>query len=75
MFDRLRNLRKQIAQAENVPGYIVFGDNSLKEMSVKYPRTFEQFLEISGVGEAKLKKYGMEFLSMINEYVIEKGIG
>ena len=44
-------------------------------MSVKYPRTFEQFLEISGVGEAKLKKYGMEFLSMINEYVIEKGIG
>lgn len=75
LFDRLRNLRKQIAQAENVPGYIVFGDNSLKEMSVKYPRTFEEFLEISGVGEAKLKKYGMEFLSMINEYVIEKGIG
>lgn len=74
LFDRLRELRKQVAQVEKVPSYIVFGDNSLKEMSVKYPRTFEEFLEISGVGEAKLKKYGMEFLSLINEYTIEKGI-
>lgn len=58
LFERLRQLRFEIAATEQVPPYIIFSDQSLKEMSSLYPRTEEQFLQIKGVGQFKLANYG-----------------
>ena len=68
LFARLRQLRKQMADREDLPPYIIFSDVSLSEMSELMPLTDHQFLNISGVGDIKLKKYGSEFLAVINEY-------
>lgn len=64
----LKELRLNIAKREGVPPYIVFGDSTLKEMSLKAPKTKEEMLAISGVGEYKLEKYGEDFLQTIEEY-------
>lgn len=69
LFDLLRSLRREIASEEGVPPYIVFGDNTLKEMSVRIPINESQLSEISGVGEKKILKYGEQFLNVIKEYV------
>ncbi len=69
LFDLLRSLRREIASEEGVPPYIVFGDNTLKEMSVRIPVNESQLSEISGVGEKKILKYGEMFLNVIKEYV------
>ncbi|MCH1961665.1 DNA helicase RecQ [Clostridium perfringens] len=69
LFDLLRSLRREIALEEGVPPYIVFGDNTLKEMSVRIPVNESQLSEISGVGEKKILKYGELFLNVIKEYV------
>lgn len=74
LFDLLRSLRREIALDEGVPPYMVFGDNTLKEMSVRMPLNKEQISEISGVGEKKILKYGDMFLSAVDKYVKEKGI-
>lgn len=68
LFARLRQLRKQIADREDLPPYIIFSDVSLSEMSEIMPLNETQFLNISGVGHIKLEKYGAEFLAIINEY-------
>ena len=68
LFARLRQLRKQIADREDLPPYIIFSDVSLSEMSELMPLTGSEFLNISGVGHIKLDKYGSEFLAVINEY-------
>ena len=69
LFDLLRSLRREIASEEGIPPYIVFGDNTLKEMSVRIPVNESQLSEISGVGEKKILKYGEMFLNVIKEYV------
>ena len=69
LFDLLRSLRREIASEEGIPPYIVFGDNTLKEMSVRIPVNESQLSEISGVGEKKILKYGELFLNVIKEYV------
>jgi ATP-dependent DNA helicase RecQ len=71
LFDKLKALRKEMAMAEGVPPYIIFGDNTLKEMSSRYPKSKEQFLDISGVGEAKAKKYAEPFVGEILKYLQE----
>lgn len=63
IFEKLRKLRRQIADADNLPAYIVFSDATLKDMAKKIPRTTAQFLAISGVGQNKLEKYGERFLN------------
>lgn len=68
LFENLRALRTQLAAAEGVPPYIIFGDTSLKEMSTRYPVIMEQFLDISGVGEVKANKYGEQFIKEIISY-------
>jgi len=68
LFARLRMLRKQIADREDLPPYIIFSDVSLSEMSELMPLTGSEFLNVSGVGHIKLDKYGSEFLAVINEY-------
>ena len=64
----LRRLRKQIADRENRPPYMVFSDATLREMSEKCPEDDRAFRRITGVGEKKAKKYGSEFLAAIKKY-------
>ena len=67
IFSSLRDLRKDLADRQRVPAYIVFGNQVLVEMAVKQPRSEAQLLEITGVGPAKLEKYGAAFLTRISE--------
>lgn len=69
LFIILKNLRREIAENEGIPPYIVFGDNTLKEMSLRMPINKEQLLDISGVGEKKIDKYGDEFINKVKEYI------
>jgi ATP-dependent DNA helicase RecQ len=68
LFDTLRALRRKIATARGVPAYIVFGDASLRDMSRRRPSTLDSFLDVSGVGQAKARQYGDEFVATIAEY-------
>ncbi|MGL5647246.1 MAG: DNA helicase RecQ [Clostridium sp.] len=74
LFSVLRALRMEIAQEEGVPPYLVFGDNTLKELSTRMPVNRDQMLDISGVGERKIEKYGDIFIEKIKEYVEERNI-
>lgn len=74
LFDILKELRRNLAANEGVPPYIVFGDNTLKEMSTAYPVTIPQLLRISGVGQTKASKYGQVFIDLIDRYTEEHGI-
>lgn len=65
LFEKLRTLRLEIAKEEKVPPYIVFSDKTLVHMSVKKPKTKEEMLSVSGVGEFKFNKYGIRFLEII----------
>ena len=65
LFDRLRELRKRLADQLNVPAYIVFSDVALRQMARLYPATQGEFARISGVGEKKLKEFGAAFLGEI----------
>lgn len=69
----MRALRNKIATATRVPAYIVFADVALKDMCIKLPTNDEEFLEVSGVGKAKLQKYGEKFIEAIRNYTSNKG--
>ena len=71
LMKRLRELRKKEATILGVPAYVVFTDASLREMSVKKPRTMHEFLNISGVGSRKAERYGREFIAVIEKYISE----
>jgi ATP-dependent DNA helicase RecQ len=68
LFEELRAVRKQIAEKENVPPFVIFSDAALRDMCAKQPKTSEEFLQVSGVGEHKLKKYGLEFIQAIRSF-------
>ena len=68
LFEKLRELRNELARDENVPAYIIFSDASLKDMEDQEPETEAQFLEISGVGQAKQEKYAMAFINLITAH-------
>ncbi|HBU78667.1 MAG TPA: ATP-dependent DNA helicase RecQ, partial [Muricauda sp.] len=70
----LRDLRKREAQKHEVPPFVVFQDPSLEDMSLKYPITMNELLNIQGVGEGKAKKYGKAFVELISKYVEENDI-
>src|SRR5207249_10343519 len=65
LFDRLRQLRKQLADERDVPAYIVFSDVALRQMARNYPANEREFARISGVGEKKLREFGAAFLAEI----------
>ena len=67
LFERLRDLRHEIAQENNVPAYIVFGDKTLKEMAAKNPQSKTEMLEVSGIGEVKFERYGEQFLTLLQQ--------
>ena len=66
MFTRLANLRREIASTDGLPPYMVFHDKALWEMVETLPQNLAAFGKISGVGQAKLEKYGERFLAVIN---------
>ena len=67
LFEKLRVLRREIAQKEEIPPYLVFSDKTLVDMCVKRPADQEQMLDVSGVGAFKLEKYAQRFLECIHQ--------
>ena len=67
LFQRLRALRRSIAQEIGKPPYIVFSDRSLRDMVRLKPSNDQEFLEVSGVGENKLRQYGAKFMEAITQ--------
>ena len=65
LFVKLRELRKDIADAEDIAPYIVFNDATLSELARVKPKTSNAMLNISGIGDTKLARYGDEFLNLI----------
>lgn len=67
LFERLRVLRKQLADAQGLPPYVIFHDATLREMVVQRPQTLSEFAGIRGVGEGKLARYGQQFIAALLE--------
>ena len=67
LLDRLKELRRDLAQERGVPAYLIFSDRSLQEMAHRQPQTAEEFADIHGVGEAKLRDLSEIFLTAIGE--------
>lgn len=65
LFERLRLKRNQLAQAQNLPPYVVFSDQTLRELAQKQPQSRLEMLQIKGVGVNKLDKYGEDFLEIL----------
>ncbi|MBT3985730.1 RecQ family ATP-dependent DNA helicase [archaeon] len=74
LFEKLRRFRKIISEERNVPPFIIFGDVSLREMALYYPRTRDEMLKIKGVGQQKLRDFGDRFIREIKLYVEEYNI-
>jgi ATP-dependent DNA helicase RecQ len=74
LYDRLHKLRKQYADANKVPPYVVFADSSLRLMAQQQPQTLAQFAQISGVGARKLAQYGEMFTAEIRAFRGESGL-
>jgi len=72
LFELLRALRKQIADEQGIPPYIVFSDRTLNDMASLSPRDAESMLAVSGVGEVKLERYGRQFLRLIDRFCSDK---
>lgn len=72
LFELLRKERMALAKIQGVPPFIIFSDRALKDMAIKYPQTPEEFLDCSGVGQAKLRNYGSQMMTVINQYLEKK---
>ncbi|CAD5255336.1 ATP-dependent DNA helicase [Alteromonas sp. 38] len=69
LFMRLKHLRKVLAEENEVPPYVVFSDATLVDMAAKLPTTRDTMLDVSGVGQTKLSRYGDAFMQLINDYI------
>jgi len=67
LFEKLRARRRELAEEQGVPPYVIFHDRALAAMAVHRPVTAEAFLGIGGVGEKKLERYGAVFMELIRE--------
>jgi superfamily II DNA helicase RecQ len=74
LYDKLRNLRKEIADKAGIPVYAVFTNDHLASMVKKPPKTAKDLLSISGIGEARVKQYGEAFINLfsVNESSIQE---
>lgn len=68
LFEKLRELRRQLSTALGVPPYVVFSDASLWSMCAILPTTIDEFLKVSGVGTMKAERYGRKFIAVIGKY-------
>ena len=73
LFEKLRQLRRDIADSLGVPAYVVFGDATLRHMASSLPRNRDSLLDVKGAGEAKADQFGDRFLAAIAEHVAETG--
>ncbi|GAB6430812.1 DNA helicase RecQ [Bacillus luti] len=71
LFEVLREVRKEIAQGEGVPPFVIFSDQTLKDMCVKMPQSDSELLTVKGIGEHKLVKYGSHFLQAVQQFIEE----
>jgi len=74
LFEKLRALRRSLAEEGGVPPYMIFGDKTLQEMSRTFPQSMERLSQIFGVGKGKLTQFGEPFLDVIRSYAAERGI-
>jgi len=74
LFNALRVLRRNLAEKQNVPAYIVFGDSALKDMAMRRPSNLKEFLNINGVGQKKWEIYGDIFIRTIVDYCTTNSI-
>jgi ATP-dependent DNA helicase RecQ len=74
LLHRLRALRKQLADAQGVPPYVIFADSTLKLMAQIQPKNLTEFGKLSGVGTHKVSQYGEKFLAEIRAYRLELGL-
>jgi len=74
LFAMLKDLRKQMAKKLNLPPFVIFQDPSLADMSLQYPIDLDELQKIQGVGQGKAKRYGKEFVELIQKYVEENEI-
>ena len=68
LFERLRALRKRLADENGLPPYVVFHDSTLREMAEHLPLDLDQFAALPGVGQAKLARYGEQFIAAVREH-------
>lgn len=68
LFEKLRSLRKDLADEQQVPPYVVFGDKALRQMCQSFPTDDQAFLAISGVGQKKLEQYGAVFMQVVRDH-------
>ncbi|MGH1296631.1 DNA helicase RecQ [Bacillus pretiosus] len=71
LFEVLREVRKKIAQGEGVPPFVIFSDQTLKDMCAKMPQSDSELLNVKGIGEHKLVKYGSHFLQAVQHFIKE----
>ncbi|TYR80710.1 DNA helicase RecQ [Priestia megaterium] len=71
LFNHLRIVRKEIAEFENVPPFVIFSDDTLRDMCAKLPVTIEQFATVKGVGQQKQERYGEQFIQAIDEFCMK----
>jgi ATP-dependent DNA helicase RecQ len=74
LFNILKNLRKKLAKQLKLPPFVIFQDPSLEDMAIQYPISFEELQNITGVGAGKAKRYGADFIKIIQSYVEDKEI-
>ena len=74
LFEVLRGLRRDLADRQQVPPFVVFGDVSLRYMAAAFPQSMESFARMPGVGNAKLEQYGERFVAAIRGYAEPKNI-
>ncbi len=74
LFNMLKDLRKSLSKKLNLPPFVLFTDPSLEDMATQYPITIDELKNCPGVGEGKARKYGKEFLELIDRYVQENEI-
>ncbi|TQD38606.1 DNA helicase RecQ [Haloflavibacter putidus] len=70
----LKDLRKKVAKKKDVPPFVVFQDPSLEDMATKYPVSMEELANMHGVGEGKARKFGKDFIQLIQQYVEDNDI-
>jgi len=75
LFEKLRALRKRLADQHSVPPYVIFHDATLREMTRRLPLSAEQLSSIPGIGQAKLSRYGESFIEVIRRHVEADGRG
>ncbi|BAP86270.1 ATP-dependent DNA helicase RecQ [Paucilactobacillus hokkaidonensis JCM 18461] len=67
LFERLRLLRRELAERQSVPPFVIFSDQTLHDMCAMMPVTLDEMLAVKGVGQSKLEKYGQEFLDALQQ--------